>query len=173
MYNIIQALKYYMKKCKMISLDTSSVASGWAYFENGILKEHGVIYKDKTLDKEDNLYYMCRNLIELLKYFKPHIIVIEMTVVERNAQVQRLLSEIVGVVRCYAIMHKDVDFVRKRPTEWRKLTKDEYYPEKGKKVDLKKWSVEKVKRDYGIECDDNEADAILIGQARINEFSNL
>ena len=96
-----------------------------------------------------------------------------MTVVERNAQVQRLLSEIVGVVRCYAIMHKDVDFVRKRPTEWRKLTKDEYYPEKGKKVDFKKWSVEKVKRDYGIECDDNEADAILIGQARINEFSNL
>lgn len=162
-----------MDLCKMISLDTSSLASGWAYWENGILKEHDVIYSKKIKNKEDRLDYMCENLVYLLNHYNPNIIVIEMTSVARNAYTQRILTEIVGVVRGYSLVC-NAEFVRYRVSEWRKLTKDEYVNKNMKSRDWKAWAVEKIRRDYGIDPkDDNEADAILIGQARINQFKKL
>lgn len=41
-----------MKIYRMISLDTSTTKSGWAYWENGILIEHGVIDLSKIKDKD-------------------------------------------------------------------------------------------------------------------------
>ena len=161
-----------MKKIKMVSLDTSSKDSGWAYWENGILKEHGVIHvshKDANL----KLDHMCRELAGLLNKKKPDIVVIEMTVVPNNAATQRLLSEIVGVVRGWCLSQKkDIEFIRLRPTEWRKLVKNsgEKVP-KSKKDGLKQWDIDKARELFHFEpIDDNEADGVLLGYARIKQF---
>lgn len=160
-----------MKECRMVSLDTSSTATGYAYWENAVLKESGELKADSK-DKEDRLDEMCLKIMDILRKYKPHIVVIEMTVVETNANTQRILSEIVGVVRGYALMH-DCDFVRYRPSSWRYLVKDENETLSKKREDLKKWSVAKVSKLYGINGSDNETDAILIGLAHINYFKSF
>lgn len=160
------------KITKMLSLDTSSCASGWAYWENARLIGSGVIDLNKIRDKEERLDEMCRRLAALLREKKPEIIVIEMTVVENNAGTQRLLSEIVGVVRGWHIFANVPEFIRLRPSEWRKLVKDkdEKVP-RSKKDGLKEWDIQKAQSLFSVEvADDNEADAILIGYARIRQF---
>ena len=160
--------KEVYKITKMISLDTSSVCSGWAYWENGILTDHGVIdtslikYRDKKLDN------MCKNLIHLLKAHDPDIVVIEMTVVPNNAETQRILSEIVGVVSGWCLsQRKSSFFYRIRPNEWRKIVcnDNEKFPH-SKKAGLKEWDIQKAKDIFGFDpIDDNEADAVLMGYA--------
>ena len=66
-----------------------------------------------------------------------------------------------------------VDYVEYIPSQWRALVKDggESVPRKSK--DCKVWDIAKVKSMGYDPIDDNEADAILIGQARINEFARF
>lgn len=88
-----------MTKCKMISLDTSSKVCGYAYYENGTLISHGVLNHEKEKDTEIRLEDMCLDVTRLLSEYKPVIVIVEMTVVPRNTATQRILSEILGVVR--------------------------------------------------------------------------
>lgn len=157
------------KKYKMVSLDTSTTKTGWAYWENGTLKESGIIDYSKEKDSEIRVEDMCFSILEILKKFSPETIVIEMTVVTRNANVQRILSEIVGVVRGYALINY-CEFIRLRPTEWRKLVKTQTEVTPKKREELKNWSINKVLALYKKKVSDDEADAILLGQARINQF---
>lgn len=158
-----------MKKIKMLSLDTASRDSGWAYWENAVLKEHGVVHVDKKIkDINIKLDTMCKGLIDLLNSKQPDIVVIEMTVVPNNTNTQRLLSEIVGVVRGWCMSQKkEVDFIRLRPSEWRKLVRSdtEKIP-KSKDAGLKPWDIAKAKELYHFDpIDDNEADGVLLGHA--------
>ncbi len=124
-----------MNKYRMLSLDTSSTVTGYAYYEAGVLVESGVINKNtkeyKKMDSESRLNDMCKDIYALLKRIKPQTIVCEMTVVERGASTQRMLSEIVGSVRGWAIYH-NCEFALYRPTQWRKIVcdQDERLPEK-------------------------------------------
>lgn len=160
------------KICKMVSIDSSSSISGYAYFENGILKNSGRIDLHKEKDSEIRIENMCLNLIDILNQYKPDIVVVEMTVVTRGAATQRMLSEIVGVIRGWALCNY-AEFVRLRPSEWRKLVKndDEFVPKK--REELKIWSANKVNEIYNKEVEDDESDAILLGLARINQFRGL
>lgn len=158
--------------CRMLSLDTSTKATGWAYWENGILKSFHEINLNHVKDKENRLDEMCKELLNVCTKLQPHIIVIEMTVVPNNAQTQRQLTEIVGVVRGYAYLY-NAEFVRLRPTQWRRLVKDEGEIIPIKRNELKGWSLAKVSKLYRIDptdITDNVSDAILVGKARINMF---
>lgn len=165
--------------CKMISLDTSTTASGWAYWENGALIEYGELLHNakKEKDIELRLNAMSRDLIALLEKYQPDIIVIELTAAPRGAQTQRSLTELIGVVRGWAAFH-DADFVRVRPSHWRKLAKQycerEFHCETilpKERSQLKCWSMDMVDEICGIQVDDNISDAILIGIARIEEIN--
>lgn len=150
----------------MISLDTSSTKTGFGIFFNGKLEKSGVY--DLSKIKENRFERMCVSLAEFIKTQKPEIVVVETTAVTRNAQVQRMLTEIIGVCRGAAYV-VDAEFVELRPAEWRKAVcdKDEKPPKT--RDELKGWSRNKVEITYRIvPKTDDEADAILIGQALIN-----
>ena len=153
---------------RMLSLDTATVRTGWALWINGVLTDHGVIDVSGIKDRSESLDEMVRQLIRLLKSTDPDIIVVEMTVVPTNTGTQRLLSEIVGVVRGWCFSQDPIrDFYRLRPSEWRKLVRDpdEKVP-KSKKEGLKQWDIAKAKGIFGFDpIDDNEADTVLIGEA--------
>ena len=155
---------------KMISLDTSSSCSGWALWEDGMLTEHGIIDLKYAKDSDRRLDLMCGSLISLLNSTDPDIVVIEMTVVSRNVSGQRLLSEIVGVVRGWCMsQHERRFFYRLRPTEWRRLVREEgeVIP-RSKKNGLKEWDISKASDAFGFTPEtDDEADAALIGWAYI------
>ena len=157
-------------KTRMISLDTSSATTGWAYWENARLVGHGVIDLSLLRAGEDRLEQMCRELISLMDDKEPDIVVVEMTVVTRNTATQRILSELVGGVRGWCLsQRRQRFFYRMRPTEWRRLVKEEGEKmPRSKKDGLKEWDIVKAEELFEfIPADDNEADAVLIGWAYI------
>lgn len=155
-----------MKQCKLLSLDTSSSCSGWSIFLNGEYSNSGVFNLKKIKSSDERFKQMCTILLYTLNTERPDIVGIEMTVVTRNAAAQRLLTMILGVVYGWCVVH-NVEFIMLRPTEWRALISSE---KKGRKRDeLKNWSISKVKTLFGKDVSDDEADAILIGQAIINK----
>lgn len=162
-----------MRKIKMIALDTSSTITGYAYFENGVVKKYGELNHDKEKDIEIRLEDMCFDIINLLNDIKPLIVVIEMATVTRNAHTQRLLSEIVGVVRGWTLNNFS-ELVRYRPSEWRKLVCRSGEAAPKKRDEAKEWAIIKVAEEFDIkDISDNAAEAILIGQARINQMQAI
>lgn len=161
------------KKCKMISLDTSSTITGYAYFENAKYINSDIICCNKEKDIYIRVENMCFRIIDELKRHKPDIVVVEKPPYCNDAETLILLSEIVGSVRGWAITEGFAEYVEYSPNRWRKLVadKDEKIPTKRNLC--KPWDMEKaqaiIKRKP---IDDNEADAVLIGIARINEMKS-
>lgn len=153
--------------CKLLSLDTSSTSTGWALFVDGKYKDSGCIAIKNTQDK---MYAMVSKLLSLIETIQPDIVVAEEMVVTRNAQVARNLTMILGAIygKCIQMI---IDWYTLRPTEWRKLIDSGSKPRK--RNEYKAWSLQKVKDLFGIiDINDDVSDAILIGQAYINMFSD-
>ncbi len=159
-----------MKKTKMVSFDTSSTITGVAYFENGKLVRSFVIDKSKEKDTLIRVEDMCIALVETLKAYKPDIVAIERPPFCNSPDTLIMLSEIVGCAKGWAI-NNCADYVEYAVNSWRKLVAKEGETIPRKRNEAKVWDVARCKELYGfIPQDDNEADAILIGHARINEF---
>ncbi len=155
---------------RMISLDTSTRCTGFCCFENGEIKDFG---KVKANDEEP-LDEMMALIYGLLQEYKPDIVVLENTVVTRNAKVQRSLTMILGAARLWAILNHSFYFTI-NPSEWRKLVKkpDEILPKK--REELKKWSIDKAREYYNgcsgnFDGNDDISDALLIGVAYTKMF---
>lgn len=154
---------------RMISFDTSTTTSGFACFVNGIIKDSGVIDFKKEKDSVIRRENMCIALKQKIKTFKPDIVVVERPPLVRSPYVLIELAEIVGVVKGCAI--DNCEYIEYSVTEWRKFVKDkdETLP-RGRK-ELKMWDIDKFNKVFGyMPIDDNEADAGLIGLARINQI---
>ena len=158
-------------ECKLMSIDSSTNATGYAFFVNGVLKSYSTCdysYIKNTQKRIDNMIlFIC----EMIENERPDIVVTELTVVNRNAEAQRNLTMILGAIR-YKCLELKIEYHFLRPTEWRKLikNKDEKIPRK--REELKKWSINKVKENCNIETySDDLSDAILIGQGYINSFN--
>lgn len=151
-------------------MDTSSSCSGYAIFINGVYLDSGVFNYKKQKNSNQRLQKMCTTLLSFLNKEKPDIVSIETTVVTRNAEAQRTLTMILGVIYGWCITH-NCEYVGLRPAEWRSCISKE---KKGRKrEELKLWSIHKVKELFDIECEDDQSDAILIGQALINQRRNM
>ena len=158
-------------ECKLMSIDSSTNATGYAFFINGVLKSYSTCdysYIKNTQKRIDNMIlFIC----EMIENERPDIVITELTVVNRNAEAQRNLTMILGAIR-YKCLELKIEYHSLRPTEWRKLikNKDEKIPRK--REELKKWSINKIKENYNIEThSDDLSDAILIGQGYINSFN--
>ena len=152
----------------LLSLDTSTKKTGWALFQDGKYKKSGVIaFDDKdTMTRLMNMHYEIEILIE---HRHIDMVVIETTSAPRNAQTQRHLTMLLGMV--YAICcDKCIEFVMLRPSEWRKMANIKKEKLGRKRVELKQWSKDLVKELYNIDVKDDESDAILIGYGYIQSF---
>lgn len=163
------------RKCKTISLDTSSSKTGWAYFESSKYKKSGVIDLDTKECKkkykgnsDERVKDMCLAIISLLEKYKPDIIVIEKLNVSRNMTATRILAKIIGVVYCYSLLH-DCFYYEIQATQWRGQLDMQG---KGKKrEDFKQLAIEYVKNMLGIDVTDDEADSICAGIGYIKMFT--
>lgn len=152
---------------KMIAVDSSLTCSGVAIYVNGKLKNSFTIDSKTDNDNNDKLIVMLDRLFGMFSKEHPGTIVVEQEDVSRNAKTNRQLNMLIGAILGYCILN-DIEFVQLKPSVWRSLISSE---KKGRKrVELKQWSINTVKNMYNKTVDDNEADAILIGQARINMF---
>lgn len=149
-------------------IDSSTTKSGVAYFFNGKYTEHSLL--DCSIDKNMDTRFikMARQLWMTLEAYKPNIVCIEETVVLRNAQTQRFLTRLQGIIYAWCMNH-GCAFNAIRPTTWRKqlsFSQGKYI----KREQLKEQSIKYVLNNYGVSVGDDEADAIRIGDAVIKIF---
>ena len=155
-----------MKKCRMISIDSSTTKTAFAIFDNGDYIESDLISYSDNMD--ERFHKMVKKIWELLNEYKPDVLYIEDTVVTRNAQTQRFLTRLQGVVYVYCVLN-DCEFNTIRPTEWRKLVCIDQ--SKKKRQQLKQEAIDKVKELLNIDVNDDEAESILIGYAAIKKYN--
>lgn len=158
-----------MEKIKLCGLDTSSRCSGYSYFENGELIEHGVVDLGKFKGSSDErIREMGRGLLKALQKYDPDIVVIEEEVIG-SSTTTRMLAMIIGIVMSWTIA-KNREFHMLQPSQWRSLVcnEGESYPRK--REDAKAWDISKCKEFFGIDVGDDEADGILIGKAYIRKY---
>ena len=157
--------------CKLISLDTSSNATGVGVFIDGVLSHHFLFDLKKIKNTEERMKEMVTMLFSFIENEKPDIVVTEMTVVTRNAQAQRNLTMILGAIYGKCI-ENGVWYHSFRPTEWRSLIDTDKKPNGRKRDDYKVWSCSVVKDIYDVDVNDDVSDAILLGRAYVNKFGN-
>lgn len=173
----------YNKETILLSLDTSSTKTGWAIFGNGVYEESGVLDWSHVKETEDRLLIMYIDIIQLINKYEPDILVIEKDIVgsgkRQNMSTINTLVKLIGGIWAYCVqlnMDTPMDFqtgefnvfyVEYTPSEWRKLVGITAR----KRDDCKAASIKIIKDTYDKDVDDNEADAINIGQAYINDWS--
>ena len=157
------------KDTVMVSLDTSTTITGYAIWINGVLDKSGIIDHSKEKNIEKRIEYMVNAIYGLIK--KSDIVVIESTKVPRGVSAQRYLTQLLGAVWGFCI-DKKIEYVEYAPSVWRKLIAGERKIPR-KREEAKQWDIKEAKKLGYKPCDDNEADAILIGIARMNEFEGL
>lgn len=161
-------------KCILIGLDTSTSSTGFSIFENGELLSYFTIEnQNKKLTGEQKFDEMIRRVFEKLNKHSPDIVVCELTSMTRNAVTQRTLTLLLGAIKGWCISN-NVHCHFFRASEWRKLVKEKDEKLPRKRVELKQWSIDKIRLLFDIEVkNDDISDAILIGQAYINMIDNL
>ena len=158
---------------KLMSIDSSSSSSGVCIWINGEYSHHFLVTTDKGLKGDEKLNQMISLLFKVIDKEKPDILVTECTVVLRNPQVQRMLTELLGAIRGKCI-DNGISYYSLRPTEWRKTVTNVTgsKPLGRKREDFKAWSLDVVNNTLNIKTDsDDESDSILIGYSYIQSFS--
>ncbi len=148
----------------MISLDTSSKRTGWAMFVNGEYSSSGVYdFTSYKGNSDERIKMMVQYIIRDFENKHPDIVVVEKDIVMNNMATINILTKIIGSIYGYCTI-RDVFYFEFQPSEWRKLVGI-----KEKKRDkCKEASVQMIKEQLNKEVSDDEADAINIGQAYIN-----
>jgi len=153
----------------ILSLDLSTKSSGWAYFENEELKEHGCITSAST-DLIKRIYKMRDEIAAILDKHEITKIVVEEVRPEGgfgvgNTQTHRALMWLQAATAF--LIHDNypqiqIDYIY--PSSWR--AKLGIKNGRGiKRTSLKEADIAFVKDKYNIEVNDDEADAICIGLA--------
>lgn len=156
----------------MLSLDTSSTDSGYAYWENAKLVQYGSINTTAEKDSLIRQENMITELHKCVKKFKPDILIIESPPFMNSPKTLKLLAEIVGSV--WGMVISSAEYIEYEPSRWRSLVKAENETIPRKRAECKQWDIDKVKEIFGIDTDnDNIADAILIGYARIQHIAKI
>lgn len=159
-----------MDGTRTVSIDSSSRKTGMALFIDGKLEEYQLIDLSTSKEPADaRINVMGRNMLLLLSHWNPEIIYIEEPQGHGcNLKLVNMLCQIIGIVRGWCIDHKAY-FEIVPPSVWRKYLGMSQGNKK--REELKSESIRIVKEKYGIDVNDDTADAINIGNAMINRYS--
>jgi len=87
---------------KLISLDVSSVCTGWSYFEDDKLREFGKIEMPKKHYLQHKLWWFKSQADALLRIYRPNEVVVEETYL-KNVKTLKTLMQFITIVNmsCY------------------------------------------------------------------------
>jgi len=161
-----------MKKQVLLTLDASTKSTGWAIFENTQLTNYGVITATspnlyKRIDK------MITEIDKLVEQYQPNNIVIEEVLpadVRNNNNVFKALIYLQGFI-CHTLDKYKIIPTFIVASHWRRLCGIKT-GSSIKRESLKPKDIAFVKKEYGIDVNDDIADAICIGYATLHEHDN-
>lgn len=140
----------------MLALDTSTKISGWALYIDGKYIKSGRINFSDERNTGIRVKRMCLALAEVIKDNSPSLVVIEQMPSTRNANTTRLLSRVIGAVYFFCVSN-GITYYEIPVYDWRGAVG---IPNTSQ---VKSDSIDRVARVYNKIVDDNEADAINIG----------
>ena len=148
----------------VVSMDQSTRCSGYAVFENGQYVESGVIDMNKSkLETDARSFEMAKALWKVIKKYKPEHLVLEDVQNQTNAKTMIILARLAGMIIGYAEAHH-VKVHILQPSKWRAALQ---YSQgsKVKRGELKKQSLDYVKKNLGLNIPEDQAEAICQGIA--------
>jgi Holliday junction resolvasome RuvABC endonuclease subunit len=161
-----------MKKQVLLTIDASTKSTGWAIFEDTQLTNYGVITATSS-----NLYKRIDKMIteidKLVEQYQPTDIVIEEVLpadVRNNNNVFKALIYLQGFI-CHTLDKYKIIPTFIVASHWRRLCGIKT-GSSIKRESLKSKDIAFVKKEYGIDVNDDIADAICIGYATLHEHDN-
>lgn len=152
----------------MCSLDVSTNKTGLAVFVNGKYKESILLNHSNNKDQTTRSMEMTKDILSHLDSYNPVIIAIEDTYCGGNVDVMKKLGRLQGAIYAWCILH-DADFNIYLPSSWRSEYGDIF---KGKKRnECKQLAIKYVKDKYNLDVNDDEAEAILIGESTVKKYN--
>lgn len=154
-----------MNKQILCGIDSSTSATSISCFIDGKLVDYKLIQINK---KEyptawERLNPMLYEIIDVLNKYKPNIIYQEDSWKGRNVDTLKVLTNILGGVRMWALEH-NCEYYRLMPSQWRAVLKLNEY--EAQRPDLKNITYEYIKEKYNIEPEtDDVSDSIAVGLA--------
>ena len=156
---------------EILSLDLSTHSSGYAFGQDGILKDHGCITA-YSKDVIKRIIKMRDELSEIIKINKINKIVMEQVRPEYNSHTNKVLMWLQAaiVIAAYEI-DSSIEFQFIGASTWRAALKIKQG--RGvKRNTLKSQDIQYVQNKYNIKVNDDQADAICIFDAYWQKFDN-
>ena len=135
---------------RILSVDQSTRCSGYAFFENNMYIQSGVIDMSKSkLETEERSFAMAKEIWKIIKKYKPQSIVLEGVQQQANPRTMIILARLAGMIIGYAEAH-NVHVRILLPSQWRKVLG---YSQgaKVKRQELKQQSIDYVKKNLELE----------------------
>ena len=159
----------------ILALDLSTRSTGYAYFEDGSLIAQGCITAYST-DLINRISKIIQGLkIEVFNSFKIDKVIVEEVRPENGMQNIKTHRALMWLQAAVAFLVHDIDkniqidYIY--PSEWRKQCG--IHTGRGiKRETLKQKDIEFVKEKYGLDVNDDVADAIGIGYGYLNQSSS-
>lgn len=152
-----------------LALDQSLKTSGWAVFEDDILKDYGHFTIPAHKPIEFRLNSLMKELSNLENKFEFQDIFFEDIQSQQNKETYKKLAYVQAVILiwCYNTNHK---FYILSPSHWRSILKEKYKINFGKsRADQKQTAKTLINQIFEINPTEDECDAICIGLAGLAE----
>ena len=154
---------------RLIAWDQASITSGYSVFEDGKYVDSGIIVKDKKIPIIERIPKMAEAICMKIKEHSPDIVVIEGIQNQGSIKTTLDLARLQGGIMMWCDIKK-IPLHILMPSEWR----SELKYQQGKLVkreELKKQSLDYVKKYFELEKSEDEAEAICIGAAACNLYT--
>ena len=150
----------------VLSLDQSTMKTGYAVFNDNLLITHGVIDLHKEHSSWEREQLMRIKIKDLIKQHRPKVVVLEGVSSKSNPQTVIMLGRLQGYILS-AAWDQNADTKIYLPTKWRKINGIKQGPRT--RQELKEQSIRLVEDSYGVTLPEDEAEAIAIGIAYLKD----
>lgn len=144
-------------------LDCSTKMSGISIMQDGKLKFYTLVDTHKEKDVMKRIRMMFASICEMLDQYNIDAIYMEKAFSKQNVDTTMKLANLAGGIMLYCVQN-DIEFNHPLPSEWRARIGIQQ-SNKIKRDVLKAEAIEAVKREYGIDVNDDVAEAILIARS--------
>lgn len=147
----------------ILALDLSTKSTGFAVFYENKIADHGII-KATSKNTFDRYSAMKEEILKIVKEYDIDTLILEDVIPTNRGipTVQKVLTQLQGII-VHSIYEytKSLNIIYYTASEWRKINHIKQGPGV-KRENLKQQDIAKVKELYKIDCNDDEADALLI-----------
>lgn len=151
----------------LLSLDQSLNTTGFAYFENGKIKDCGLFKINNKMPMPQRLGTFYKELSKMSARYDFDTIAFEGIQNQNNNSTFQKLAYVQAAVMLW-VYFNDVNIKEYLPSHWRKILSDKYHFRFGRKRAEQKRNAQKLVDDkMHIQVEEDVADAICIGWAAI------